>query len=208
MHKKMMNDLSSKKLKTASSSDESSVASTRTSRRGRPPRQNADAAVDAAAATVPVTVTVPVPVEVVDTTADATIADAAATIPSVIDAIEHIVATPIIGADVQNPMIIPEVQILHRADRENRYVKAPDARIMLDQLSAFATNNPHISIVDDLLDVIRHVASERGRHLYLLEILRNDYRGYTDNQNVMGGAVLSEIHQQYINDDVVVNAQV
>ena len=221
MHQKMMKELSSKKRKTASSSDESSVASARTSRRGRPPKQSVDAAAAAAAAAA-ATVTVTVDAAAVDTAAvdtavvDATIDAAAVPVPvevvdtttAVMDAIEHIVATPITDALVQNPMIVPEVQILHRADRENRYVKAPDARIMLDQLSAFATNNPHISIVDDLLDIIRHIASERGRHLYLLEILRKDYRGYTDNQNVMGGAVLSEIHQQYINDDVIVNAQV
>jgi hypothetical protein len=100
----------------------------------------------------------------------------------------------------------PEIQIVNRSARENRYVKAPDARIMLDKLSEFAHNSPHINIMDDLLAIVSHIASERGNHLYLLEILRNEYRRYNDNQNVMGGAMLSEVYVKYINeDDLFVN---
>jgi hypothetical protein len=208
MHKNLRTDLNKKTLrKSNSSSDESSVASTRISRRGRPPKQNA-----ADASAVPV----PVPVEVVDTTdaatvtvtiadaaADATIADA--TIPSVIDAIEQLVATPtIIDAPLQNPMIIPEVQILHRADRENRYVKAPDARIMIYKLNEFKLNNPHISLRDELLHNIGYIAQHGDGDALLLKLLLDIYSRYSDEQNVIGGALLSETYQKYINDDDIV----
>ena len=216
MHRKLMNDLNKKKLrKSNSSSDESSVASVRTTRRGRPPKQSIDAADAAAAAAATVTVTVavdaavdddaattaatvtvdadvPVPVEVVDTTT------------AVMDAIEQLVATP----PLHNPMILaeirPEIQTAHHSDRENRYVKAPDARIMIYKLNEIKLNRPRISLRDELLHNIGYIADHSDGDALLLKILLDIYSRYSDEQNVIGGALLSEIYQKYINDDDIV----
>jgi hypothetical protein len=211
IHKKLTNDLSSRKMRKDTSSEESSIQSSRSSRRGRPPKN---------------TISVQPVAEIVQTNS---LIDVPLTPPQyndiVIDAINNITASPSPLVDVieethdnmpslQNHVVtttqqdMPEIQIVNRSARENRYVKAPDARIMLDKLSEFAHNSPHINIMDELLEVISHVARERGNHLYLLEILRNEYRRYNDNQNVMGGAMLSEVYVKYISeDDLFVNSE-
>jgi hypothetical protein len=207
IHKKLTSDLNSKKMRKETSSEESSITSSRSSRRGRPSKKNTIAVQPIAEIS-----------QAIDSPQQSN--------DEVIDAINNITATPppqdIVvppptednNMTLQNHVITtsqedtPEIQIVNRSARENRYVKAPDARIMLDKLSEFAHNSPHINIMDDLLAIVSHVASERGNHLYLLEILRNEYRRYNDNQNVMGGAMLSEVYVKYINeDDLFVNSE-
>lgn len=210
IHKKLTNDLNSRKMRKETSSEESSIQSSRSSRRGRPPKN---------------TISVQPVAEIVQTSS---VIDVPLTPPQyndvVIDAINNITASPSPLVDVieethdnmpspQNHVVTttqedtPEIQIVNRSARDNRYVKAPDARIMLDKLSEFAHKSPHINIMDDLLAIVSHIASERGNHLYLLEILRNEYRRYNDNQNVMGGAMLSEVYVKYISeDDLFVNS--
>jgi hypothetical protein len=202
-------------MKKDTSSEESSITSSRSSRRGRPPKN---------------TISVQPLAEIIQTSSVIDVPDTSSQSNDiVIDAINNIIATPLPEDIVvpppteethnnmpspQNHVVTtnqedtPEIQIVNRSARENRYVKAPDARIMLDKLSEFAHNSPHINIMDELLEVISHVARERGNHLYLLEILRNEYRRYNDNQNVMGGAMLSEVYVKYISeDDLFVNSE-
>jgi len=209
IHKKLTNDLNTRKMRKDTSSEESSIQSSRSSRRGRPSKKN--------------TISVQ-PVAEISQAIDSP----QQSNNEVIDAINNITATPPPQdimvppptEDTNNNMTLqnhvitttqedtPEIQIVNRSARENRYVKVPDARIMLDKLSEFAHNSPHINIMDDLLSIVSHIASERGNHLYLLEILRNEYRRYNDNQNVMGGAMLSEVYVKYINeDDLFVNSE-
>jgi hypothetical protein len=208
IHKKLTNDLNSRKMRKETSSEESSITASRSSRRGRPPKN---------------TISVQPVAEIAQTSSVIDVPSAPQSNDVVIDAINNITASPLVDVieethnnmtSPQNHVITageedtPEIQIVNRSARENRYVKAPDARIMLDKLSEFAHNSPHINIMDELLEVISHVARERGNHLYLLEILRNEYRRYNDNQNVMGGAMLSEVYVKYINeDDLFVNSE-
>jgi hypothetical protein len=208
IHKKLTNDLNSRKMRKDTSSEESSITASRSSRRGRPPKN---------------TISVQPVAEIAQTSS---VIDVPATPQSndgVIDAINNITASPLVDVieethnnltSPQNDVITtgeedtPEIQIVNRSARENRYVKAPDARIMVDGLSEFAHNTPRIRITDDLLEIISYIASERGGHLYLLEILRNEYRRCDDNQNVMGGAKLAEVYAKYINeDDLFVNSE-
>ncbi len=109
---------------------------------------------------------------------------------------------------LHNPMILaeirPEIQTAHHSDRENRYVKAPDARIMIYKLNEIKLNRPRISLRDELLHNIGYIADHSDGDALLLKILLDIYSRYSDEQNVIGGALLSEIYQKYINDDDIV----
>lgn len=190
MHKKMMSDLNSKKLRTASSSDESSVASVRTNRRGRPPKNRTPAETTVEVVASNITVEESAPEEIVEIPPPANIATATVT------------TIPHIHTEVR-----PEIHTLHHSDRENRYVKAPDARMMIYKFNEFKLNHPRISIRDDFLKIIGHIADQSDGDALLLKILLDIYSKYSDDQNVIGGALLSETYQKYINDDDIVASE-
>ena len=199
MHRKLMSDLHTKKLrKSNSSSDESSVASARTSRRGRPPKNRAPIA-EEVATTTPETAQVAAP----NITAEPSTEESVEIPPPVsmiptIDAATSS-AIPRIHSDIR-----PEIQTAHHSDRENRYVKAPDARMMIYKLNELKLNHPRISLRDELLHAIGYIADHGDGDALLLNILLTIYSRYSDEQNVIGGALLSEIYQKYINDDDIV----
>ena len=183
MHGKLMSDLHKKKLRQSnSSSDESSVASTRTSRRGRPPKNRALIAEEVVATVAPAE-------------HESRLADALMAVAEMV---------PSTNATIVQPDIRPEIQTAHHTDRENRYVKAPDARMMIYKLNEFKLNNPHISLRDELLHNIGYIAQHGDGDALLLKLLLDIYSIYTDEQNVIGGALLSETYQKYINDDDIV----
>ena len=112
-------------------------------------------------------------------------------------------------ADPVEPQIIPLHQtnvIYTRITNQDRtYLTCKDAKAQLENLSTYADAHPsdQPKIVEDLMRVISTIADQRGKHLLLIDILKNLMtRGVTDDAHVVGGSKLVDIHAKYIPDNV------
>jgi hypothetical protein len=95
------------------------------------------------------------------------------------------------------------VQYGRITNQDRTYLTKHDAKTQLDNLSIYANEHPQISIEEDLMEVIAFISRQRGRHLFIIELLQNYMiRPATDdNAHVVGGAKLAEIHAKYIHID-------
>ena len=107
-----------------------------------------------------------------------------------------------IGAVSRNTLRRSNVQYGTITNQDRTYLSCKDALIQLNNLSLFGTENPSINIVDDLMDVLHDIVRQKGKHLYIIDLLKRCMtHGVTEDTRVVGGSKLAEIHSKYINED-------
>jgi len=107
-----------------------------------------------------------------------------------------------IEAVSRNTLRRSNVQYGTITNQDRTYLSCKDALIQLNNLSLYGTENPSINIVDDLMDVLHDIVRQKGKHLYMIDLLKRCMtHGVTDDARVVGGSKLAEIHSKYINED-------